>query len=143
MFRRVIKKDFEKITNLECIIFKEQLKQDPCEKVIKKCCHEATGWVYDDNGIKAYLLFCLKKKSAYIFTIAVLEEYRGKGLARELINYIFKNINVPIFLHVQVNNFNALKLYLNLGFKIINITLNRFDNQDAYLCRYNHSNNIF
>lgn len=137
MIRRVNNKDADKITVLERLIFQEQVKPDPCEESIKKYCNSSHGWVYDDNEIKGYLLFCLKKNSAYIVTIGVHPEYRGKGLATKLIHTCLNSINVPIYLHVQINNITALNLYLKLGFQIISTTIERFDDKDAYLCKYN------
>ena len=49
----------------------------------------------------------------------VLPEYEGKGLGRALLSEILKNAEFPVYLHTQPTSARAIKLYSDLGFKLI------------------------
>jgi len=99
----------------------------------------------DSNGtIIAYLAARVQSKPIYIvekgkrimtqkvggirnrinfISMAVTEEWRGLGIAKELIYELFKYANANkkievIFGHVRGDNKNAIKLYAKLGFKL-------------------------
>lgn len=57
----------------------------------------------------------------YIESIAVFEAYRGRGIASQLMTYIFDKARVTgykqVSLNCEVDNEGAMKLYEKLGFK--------------------------
>ncbi len=59
----------------------------------------------------------------YIDSIGIIESYRGKGIAGELIKHIqtinVKNTNLKLGLLVDPENDSAIKLYTRLGFENI------------------------
>lgn len=52
----------------------------------------------------------------YITNIAVLPEFRRRGIAKALLSEAFKNDLTFITLEVRKSNFPAISLYKNLGF---------------------------
>lgn len=92
--------------------------------------------VYDELGIEftikqVYLWSQYFKKlvttyqsqnGLYISNICVATEYRNKGVATGLINYLInQNKDKPLFLHVLKNNTNSIRLYEHLGFNIMDL----------------------
>jgi ribosomal-protein-alanine N-acetyltransferase len=60
--------------------------------------------------------------SGYIQTICISRDYRGKGLGTELLNFCEKRtleFSPNIFICVSSFNKGALRLYQNLGFKLV------------------------
>ncbi|RHW43343.1 GNAT family N-acetyltransferase [Neobacillus notoginsengisoli] len=69
----------------------------------------------------------VEKKSAFLYEIFILEEYRAKGFGTAVINIIedwLKEKEINYFkLHVFGNNTGAYKLYERLGFGIAGINM--------------------
>ena len=82
------------------------------------------------------------KKKGYIAMIAVKEEYRGKGIAQnivnEYINIIKSDYNLDeIYLETEVDNLAALKLYEGIGFVKVKLKTNYYLNgKSAYRLKY-------
>ncbi|RLG09374.1 MAG: ribosomal-protein-alanine N-acetyltransferase [Thaumarchaeota archaeon] len=79
------------------------------------------------------------KRAGHVISIAVLPEYRNRGIARSLLN---RAINVlkdeykceEVFLEVRVSNNPAISLYEKLGFLKVNISRRYYlDGEDAYI----------
>jgi len=77
----------------------------------------------------------------YIMTLGVLAPYRGYGIGSKLLNTILayaasrKDIS-DIFLHVQINNTDAMRLYKRFGFEVIGLLqcyYKRIEPADAYV----------
>ena len=58
--------------------------------------------------------------------IFIEEKYRNKKIGSTIIKNLLNNINENIYLWVYKDNVKAIKLYKNLGFKIINETDSRY-----------------
>jgi ribosomal protein S18 acetylase RimI-like enzyme len=89
-----------------------------------------------DDKIVGYIISILPKKDDILFYsnclikyncpiivgIAVLEEYRGKGIGKILLNKYFNKVREyeynQVFLEVLEENVSALNLYKKVGFKI-------------------------
>ncbi len=72
-----------------------------------------------------------------IIDIAVLKKYQNNSVGSKLIDFIISNINVDIFLEVNVNNKAAIKLYEKYNFKIINTREKYYKDEDAYIMKRN------
>jgi len=81
------------------------------------------------------------KRRLYIMTLGCLPSYRRLGLGTLMLEHVFKlcerdgNID-SIYLHVQVNNEDALAFYKNFGFEVVELAKNyykRIEPADAYL----------
>ena len=96
---------------------------------------------YFDNEIVGFLDYSVMYEKIEINYIFVIEEYRKKGIAYNLIKYVIDNYDFEnITLEVNVNNTNAINLYKKLGFKIINIRKCYYDGVDGYLMEVKNDN---
>jgi ribosomal-protein-alanine N-acetyltransferase len=79
------------------------------------------------------------KKSGHIISIAVIPEYRRMGIGKLLMLNALKSLKEEYgceesFLEVRVSNKIAIKLYLDLGYKIVDILKSYYiDGEDAYM----------
>ena len=77
-------------------------------------------------------------RQAHILSIAILQEYRGMGLGRKILNHFvdtIKKLNYnSVKLEVNVNNQKAIKMYEEFNFKIESKVRKYYqDGSDAYL----------
>ena len=71
---------------------------------------------------------------AEINYIAVLDEYRNRGIAKELFGYFLSNNNVgSVSLEVRSDNTPAIKFYLKNGFKKVSVRKNYYKDIDGIL----------
>lgn len=79
--------------------------------------------------------YTISNKRIYLSRLIVKEEYRKNGIGTKLIKYvsdIAKQMNYEeVSVGVDLDNYNALKLYVNNGFN--NIILADKDEQGVYL----------
>ncbi len=71
------------------------------------------------------LLVAKKDDGAILDEIYLEEEYRNKGIGKDIIKNILKN-NSIVYLWVYKKNIKAISLYKKMKFKIINKTENRY-----------------
>ena len=63
----------------------------------------------------------------YIGEIYLIEEYRGQGIGKEVLEYeISKHRDMTICLNVYKNNTHAIELYKSLGFEITEVSDGRY-----------------
>jgi ribosomal-protein-alanine N-acetyltransferase len=77
-------------------------------------------------------------KKGHIVSIAVLPEFRRKGIAKALINRAMEGMKLykakQCFLEVRVSNVPAVNLYKSLGFQITKTIHGYYaDGEDAYV----------
>ena len=66
--------------------------------------------------------------------IWVHKEYRKKGIASKMLNYMLNNTDVnSISLEVAIDNTSAINLYKKYGFKVATIRKKYYNGKDAYL----------
>jgi N6-L-threonylcarbamoyladenine synthase len=81
-----------------------------------------------------YIIYRVSYNTLDITDVFVKEEYRNKGYASELINYLINNnVNVKFMLEVRDDNVNAIKLYKKFGFKEINRRIKYYKDTDAII----------
>lgn len=117
-------KEVNDITYLNCLSdYKVTL--NPFNKII--------GY-YINDLLVAFLDYSVMYEKIEINYIFVVNEYRRKNIAYNLIKYIIDNYKFDnITLEVNINNINAINLYKKLGFKVISIRKNYYDGIDGYL----------
>jgi ribosomal protein S18 acetylase RimI-like enzyme len=49
----------------------------------------------------------------------VLPEFEGRGLGRAILSEVLKNTDFPVYLHTQPTSARAIKLYSDIGFKLL------------------------
>ncbi len=90
-----------------------------------------------NNKIIAFISYSIIYERAELNYIVVDEKYRRKGIAQKLLDFALddlKNNMVENFsLEVNVNNKDAIKLYLKNGFEIKTVRSNYYKDSDAYL----------
>lgn len=88
----------------------------------------------DDDKILGFLDYSVMYERAEINYIFVLKEYRSKGIASKLLEYMLDNNDFnEISLEVNVNNKEAIKLYQKYGFREVNIRKGYYDGIDGIL----------
>ncbi len=108
-------------------MFLEHMKSDrkinmnfeECKKFIEE--NPTYAIIVDDKIVSAAYVYLRNGKVAAIGGLFTKPEYRGLGYASTLLSYICKHlleVGLIPFLHVDGENFPALKLYRKLGFKI-------------------------
>ncbi len=68
--------------------------------------------------------------------IVVSKEDRKKGIASKMLNYFLDNYdNKDFLLEVDVNNKDAINLYIKFGFCVINTRKKYYNGNDAYVMK--------
>ncbi|MBE6152138.1 MAG: ribosomal-protein-alanine N-acetyltransferase [Firmicutes bacterium] len=92
--------------------------------------------IYVENDlIIGYLSYSIIYDKAEINNIYVLKEYRNKGYASKLLEYLIDVCKVceNITLEVRKDNINAIKLYKKYGFKEVAIREKYYGDMDGIL----------
>lgn len=99
---------------------------NPFEKIIA---------CYIDEILVGFIYSSVIYERAEIEYFVVREDYRGSGLAGELLDFLISEISngENISLEVRCNNERALNFYLKNGFKKVGIRKKYYDSEDAYL----------
>lgn len=102
-----------------------QVKQNPFSQV----------YVYIvDGAIVGFLDYSMIYERMEINYIFVLEEYRKKGIANQLMDKMMKeNTWENITLEVNIHNNAAIELYKKFGFAVVATRPSYYDGVDAYL----------
>jgi len=88
----------------------------------------------DGNTILGFIDYSKMYENMEINYIFVIEQYRNKGIASKLLEYVINNNDFSnITLEVNINNINAIKLYEKYNFKTISIRKGYYNGIDAYL----------
>ena len=110
--------------NLPSIEFEDKFFQAKINLFFSHECLSLVFW--KDQKPIGYLVSRINKerKSAYILSIFISKEFRGKGYGRELLEEIKKEENIQrLTLDVFAINKSAMSLYKKLGFKTIKYTM--------------------
>ena len=84
-------------------------------------------------------------KKGHVVSIAVIDEYRGKGFGSALVDEAIKGVKTiqcsELYLEVRCSNNDAVRLYETLGFFIIHRLKSYYrDGEDAYLMAIDFTN---
>lgn len=96
-----------------------------------------------DSKVVGYLSAVVEgyfNRVCHILSIAVLPEYRGRGIGSELLRYLIDLVKIKripaIILEVKKNNNVAINVYRKFGFKIIGYKYRYYsDGSDALVMR--------
>ncbi len=77
------------------------------------------------------------EQAGWIATVAVLPDFRRRGIARQLIAQCEQNLNAPeMRLCVRVSNLGAIRLYEKLGYEVLSTWRQYYrDGEDALVMR--------
>lgn len=90
----------------------------------------------DHEKVVGMLMAIVLYDTCEIENIIVLEEYRNRKIATNLIDYLISEFSDSIkiiTLEVAIDNQKAINLYKKFGLEIISTRKNYYDNKDAYL----------
>lgn len=121
----------------------EEITKEESETLLKKYFFEEFGnssidspfnktVVYRLNEIMGFINYDLIYDRIEINYIYVIEQFRNKGIAGELVKYIDKNIK-NITLEVKESNIQAINFYLKMGFKKVSLRENYYKNENGIL----------
>lgn len=92
------------------------------------------------DSIWGYIIF---SPEGHIISLAVLPQYRRKGIGREL---LLKAMEVPncegLFAEVRRSNLGALRFYHRMGFQLMGIVPNYYGNEDALIIQWRPSSSV-
>jgi ribosomal-protein-alanine N-acetyltransferase len=134
MIRLAVKEDINKINELGVLIDPDFIKLFNIEKIITD--FNSRLYVYFEKEVIGFLHISKLYETVDIINIVVKEDYRGKGIASNLLDYMFSDMDNTVkkfILEVNVNNKAAFNLYKKFGFKVINTRYKYYHNEDAYL----------
>ncbi len=90
-----------------------------------------------DKKRAAYVGSWLTIPNAEILNLFVLEEYRGQGIGKKLIDEVIKVCNKEkidmLTLEVRVSNKYAIKMYEDIGFKVGTVRKKYYENKEDAL----------
>jgi len=91
----------------------------------------------DDNKRVAYIGSWLTIPNAEVLNLFVIEEYRGNGIGKKLVNEVINVCNEEnikmLTLEVRISNKYAITLYEKIGFKVGSIRKKYYDNREDAL----------
>ncbi len=91
----------------------------------------------EDNIIKGFLMYTELEETTDIVDIIIKEEYRHKGIASCLMDYMLSDLSDTVkllTLEVRKSNAPAIALYKKFGFEVVHTREKYYsDGEDAYL----------
>ena len=129
--RRAIAADAPKISEAEDLIFSDAWSESDISSTI--CTVGGMCYVaVEGETLRGYILGRVIPPEGEIYRIAVLPEYRRRGIAYRLLDYAVKTERGRglecLFLEVRSKNIGARMLYRSYGFKDMGIRKNYYKN---------------
>ncbi|MCX8173826.1 MAG: GNAT family N-acetyltransferase [Thermoplasmata archaeon] len=126
--RMAKKEDISGILAVERESFEEYLRYSPAEMRYLLFEANSEGWVAEMDGkIAGYYILLFRKNArvARLYSIAVAEEWRGKGIGRALLQHAEKRAIErgcsAMHLEVKTTNCSAIDLYTKNGYSQVEI----------------------
>jgi ribosomal-protein-alanine N-acetyltransferase len=88
------------------------------------------------NGVMVGYATGLKSEESELYRIAVLPEYRGQGIAKELLVRFLMHCAGDTFLEVRSKNTAAIALYKSAGFNEVGCRKGYYGDDDALLYKF-------
>lgn len=129
MIRELTKSDVNKIVNLGSLLndnFCNLYNYDSLNTEVNK-----TYVIEDNDELIGFIHIQDLIDEIDIIDVVIKEEYRNKGHATKLFDYLFDIYNKKFILEVNENNNKALNLYNKLGFKEISRRKGYYSGIDA------------
>lgn len=138
MVRLMETKDIEQVAELEKECFSKPWSAASLEKEVDNT--NSIFCVYEiENRIVGYAGMYLTPPEGSITNIAVTEKYRGRGIAGDILESMFRKANfegiTEFTLEVRISNRSAINLYKKYGFLCEGIRKNFYEEprEDAYI----------
>ncbi len=121
---------------------------DPCRIIVEGYIKSSTVYVGEESGeaIAVYVLKETKKVVVEIMSVAVHEDFQGKGLGKQLISHAIEEASKRGYAQLEIGTGNSsiyqLKLYQQCGFRIVGVDFDYFTRsydepiyENGLLCR--------
>lgn len=94
-----------------------------------------------EGEVAGYILWLKRKRYYRLYSLGVSNQFRGTGVAQELIGYSFDHLKASVYtLEVKTTNQSAITLYEKFGFRKQKILKGYYPNDhDGYLMRKQHN----
>lgn len=123
------KKHLDGVVKIEEVCFAHPWSRVDLEKQIElETSHFLVATV--DGAAAGYMGLQVFSGEGYVTNIAVLPQYRRRGIARALINEELKNDMDFISLEVRKSNLPAISLYAQCGFERVGVRPNFYTSPD-------------
>ena len=122
--RNGTEKDLDRILLIENCVFRENAWTRELIQSELNGSSDRQTWVIDkDDVVVGYCMIRFSSGEFHLLNMAVDTSYQMKGLGTKLINHCLNNIPLDssVFLEVKRGNFPAINLYLEAGFKEIDV----------------------
>lgn len=88
--------------------------------------YEIKNYVENQSNIVGYIIYKNSINIIEIIEIAISKQNQKKGYANKLLSETLKKFKIDVYLEVEHNNYNAIKLYEKNNFKNIHIRKNYY-----------------
>ena len=136
MINKIEIKDFDRFNELGLIVNKNFVNVYDLNKLLESGYDFIYGY-YINNILVGFIHINKLYENMDIVNIVVDPDYRRRGIASSLLNYVislFSDVS-SIILEVNENNYSAIKLYEKQQFKVINKRLNYYGNDSALIMK--------
>ena len=125
MIRKATLEDLPILMELERVCFKDSRYSREQIEWILRGRDEVTYLYFQDSNAIGSLMLSLHGDMGRVISVGVHPDWRGKGVARELMNVAdkwFLDLGATVVdLEVGVNNKDALNLYRSLGYEVVRV----------------------
>lgn len=92
--------------------------------------------VYEKKEALGYILWLERKSYFRLYSLAILPQHQGKGIASKLLQHSIEALTCKDFsLEVKQSNLKAIRLYKKHGFVIVKNLLNYYGAENGFLMR--------
>ena len=136
MINKIEIKDFDRFNELGLIVNKNFVNVYDLNKLLESGYDFIYGY-YINNILVGFIHINKLYENMDIVNIVVDPDYRRRGIASSLLNYVislFSDVS-SIILEVNENNHSAIKLYEKQQFNVINKRLNYYGNDSALIMK--------
>lgn len=129
-------KDIDSFNRIGLLVNNNFVNLFKLEYIIDSKDEDVYGY-YDSGNLLGFIHVLKTFECLEIINVVVDSDYRNKGVATKLINYLNDCYDDIEYILLEVNeiNSNAINLYNKLGFNVINVRKKYYGNDDALIMR--------
>ena len=129
-------KDIDSFNRIGLLVNNNFVNLFKLEYIIDSKDEDVYGY-YDNDKLVGFIHILKTFECLEIINVVVDTNYRKKGIATKLIDYLNECYDDVEYILLEVNekNSNAINLYNKLGFNVINVRKKYYGNDDALIMR--------
>lgn len=128
--------DIDDIININLKCLPENYPRDIWLTILQDNCTLVATYKKNIVGYCAVSEYFSNPGFISICSIAVLPEYRNKGIGKHLVMNAINSYKIywtiPLILHVRKSNLHAINLYTKLGFRLVKKIEKYYTDEDGY-----------